>query len=1093
MPTIYDNKNTHLFSGLKDALKRSSKSDICTAYFNLRGWKKIASLIEAYQPENGGQCRLLLGMYGQGDHFRKEIAEEEEETRKVDGDKARKLKSEALQNLRKQLMKGIPTNEDEAGLKKLAQQLRDKKVIIKCFTRHPLHAKLYLTFNEVDFAKKIGFLGSSNFTLAGLEKNGELNIDILDQQNCEMLCNWFEEKWEDTFSLDISQKVIDIIEASWAGDMPYLPYHIYIKMAYHLSEDARKGLSDFFIPKELKDILFDFQAKAVRIATHYVCKKGGVLIGDVVGLGKTYIAIAVAKILEEEYGHQTLVLCPKNLEKMWNEFIQHPDWGLRGRVVPTSVVHRELPNLKRHHVIILDESHNLRNPQTKTYKIIQDYISQNESKCILLSATPYNKTYIDLSSQLGLFIDRDADLGIRPTKFLSEEGCNFFGSDSTLKAFENSTHPEDWQQLMAQFLVRRTRSFIKENYGYLDKSGRCYMKAHKGEKKFFPERIAKTVKYKIDGQYRKLFSEEVVNMINELKLARYDLNSYKKKNLEGLSKEEKDIFKDLERSRAHPKGFCRIGFFKRLESSGFAFLKSVQKHILRNCVFIYAIENNEKLFVKAGNSDIIIDAFDDTEGGITGFLEDSNDEDVYCFMEFDSYYQKAEKAYKKYKTKRKIHWISSSYFNENLLSDLRSDTENLISVLKGSKEWSPKKDLKIKKLEELLNKNYIKKAIVFSQSKETAEYLKEELSKRKMNKIALATGGMSDIQQTIKCFSPISNNENISSSDEIDILIATDVLSEGQNLQDCNTVINYDLPWAIIKLVQRVGRVDRIGQKEDKIYCHSFLPDDGLESLIQLKSRIQKRLRENAEVIGTDEQFFQDEKQLLTDLYSEKSSVLEKEMEEIDLPSYALEIWNKAIKKDPSLEGKIKEMPDSIHSSMEFDEKSNKVLLFAKSHISNDLLELDEKGNIITENQKEVLDKSMCTLDTPPKKRERSHYEVVKLGLESIKTKFQSVNHAGRLGTTRNPRKKIYDLFEKMSDKNDEDKSILDEIYMYPLLSDAESVLARMFRRKKSANEIREYIREKSRGEILVNKKESKRMSEKPRIICSMGLIKKEK
>ena len=275
--------------------------------------------------------------------------------------KQKGLKAEAVKNLRKQLMRGIPTNEDEKGLKKLAKQLKEKKVIVKCFTRHPLHAKLYLTFNN-EFANKVAFLGSSNLTLAGLEKQGELNIDVLDQKSCDDLCRWFDEKWEDRFSLDISQEIMDIIEESWAGDTPYLPYHIYIKMAYHLSEDARKGLTDFSIPNELKKILFEFQEKAVRIATHYVCQNEGVLVGDVVGLGKTYIAIAVAKILEEENGWQTLVLCPKNLENMWNEYIQHPDWGLRGRVIPTSRAQTELPKLKRHHIVILDESHNFRKP-----------------------------------------------------------------------------------------------------------------------------------------------------------------------------------------------------------------------------------------------------------------------------------------------------------------------------------------------------------------------------------------------------------------------------------------------------------------------------------------------------------------------------------------------------------------------------------------------------------------------------------------------------------------------------------------------------------------------------------------------------------
>jgi len=294
MPKIYDNKKASFLSGLHDALGRSYKADICTAYFNLRGWKRIANLIDKYEGEEQNQCRLLLGMYTSSDpQLRQELIQEEY---KIDNKTAKGLRADTIKNFKKQLMVGVPSNEDEKGLRQLAQQLRERKVVVKCFTRHPLHAKLYLTFNRTEFAGKIGFLGSSNLTYAGLEKNGELNIDVLDQQPCEDLCKWFEDKWNDQFSLDISEQIINLIEESWAGKELLLPYYIYLKMAYHLSEDARKGLTDFFIPEELKNILFDFQSAAVRIATRYVYHRNGVLLGDVVGLGKTLMAIATAKI-----------------------------------------------------------------------------------------------------------------------------------------------------------------------------------------------------------------------------------------------------------------------------------------------------------------------------------------------------------------------------------------------------------------------------------------------------------------------------------------------------------------------------------------------------------------------------------------------------------------------------------------------------------------------------------------------------------------------------------------------------------------------------------------------------------------------------
>ena len=1095
MPRIYDNKEVSFLSGLSDALGRSHKSDICTAYFNLRGWKKIASLIDKYEGGENNQCRLLLGMYAPDWQLRKELLQDEEEIWNTDNKKARRLRAEALKKFRNQLIMGVPSNEDERGLRKLVSQLKEKKVIVKCFTRHPLHAKLYLTFNQTEFAGKIGFLGSSNLTYAGLEKNGELNIDVLDQQPCENLSKWFEDKWQDQFSLDISQEIINLVEESWAGETLLSPWYIYMKMAWHLSEDARKGLTDFYIPKELKNVLFDFQSAAVRIAARHVSYKNGVLIGDVVGLGKTLMAIATAKILEEEHGWQSLILCPKNLENMWDEHIQK--WGIRGRVIPVSQVQQKLPSLKRHHIVIIDESHNLRNPLGKRYQIVKDYIAQNDSKCILLSATPYNKTYKDLSSQLGLFIDSDADLGVRPSKFLREEGKDFEGLVSSLKAFEESSYSEDWQQLMAQFLVRRTRSFIKENYGKKNKNGRYYLEVSSGGKRFFPERVAKTVSYEVDEQYKRLFSEEVVDMINDLKLARYDLNQYKKKGLIELSIEEKNLFKDLERSRAHPKGFCRINLFKRLESSGFSFLQSVQRHILRNCIFIYAIETGQDLIVGEKGGEIIADAFDDREGGMIGFSGE-NEETSWFFTDFNSFYKKAEEVYKKYKDKnsRSLRWISSSYFTGKLKEDLKKDTEQFISLLKKSKNWNPEKDLKLKKLEELLQKRQEKKVLIFTQSKETAEYLIYQLQSRGLKNSELITGGMDNIQIKIKRFSPISNEFNIkeSKNSEIDILVTTDVLSEGQNLQDCNTVVNYDLPWAIIKLIQRVGRIDRIGQEADTIFCHSFMPDAGLERLIQLRSRIQNRLRENAEVIGTDELFFEGEQQTLIDLYHEKSEILEKEIsDDIDLSSFALELWNKGIKKDPALEEKVKNMPDVVHSSKKIEKENQPegVLLFAKSHINNYLLYLNENGESIKEDQMSILKLAECQLDMKPLKRTEKHYEIIKSGLNTIYENLSKFDLSNRLGTSRNPRRKLFEKLYDIPEKSEEEIQILDDIHHYPLSHEAENTFKRMFRKKISDKEIFNLVREKHRNETLVNKKETKKLDEKPRIICSMGLVKK--
>src|SRR5919198_3513012 len=205
-----------------------------------------------------------------------------------------------------------------------------------------------------------------------------------------------------------------------ARENPPPPYHIYLKMAYHLSQEARTGVSEFHLPHDFGNKLFDFQVAAVKIAAHHLNKRGGVLIGDVVGLGKTLMATAVARIFEDDHDLETLIICPKNLVPMWEDYRTH--YRLRGRVLSISRAITELPKLRRYRLVLIDESHNLRNREGRRYRVIQDYLRANESKVILLSATPYNKTYIDLANQLRLFLPEDADVGIRPENLLRQLG-----------------------------------------------------------------------------------------------------------------------------------------------------------------------------------------------------------------------------------------------------------------------------------------------------------------------------------------------------------------------------------------------------------------------------------------------------------------------------------------------------------------------------------------------------------------------------------------------------------------------------------------------------------------------------------------------
>ena len=493
MPRIFDNIDLSLLPALRGTLALSEHADFCVGYFNLRGWKAIDEHIDHWSGGEGSCCRLLVGMQRLPQEDLSTALSVFRDGNDIDNQTAIRLKRSLAEDFRQQLMIGIPTNEDEKGLRRLAEQIRAKKVVVKLFLRHPLHAKLYLLFRPDPISPTIGYLGSSNLTFAGLSKQGELNIDVLDHDACQKLARWFEDRWEDRWCVDISNELIEIIEESWAREKPLPPYYVYLKMAYHLSQEARTGLSEFRLPRDFDQKLFEFQTAAVKIAAHHLNKRGGVLIGDVVGLGKTLMATAVARIFEDDHDLETLIMCPKNLVPMWEDY--RVQYRLRAKVLSISRAITELPKLRRYRLVLIDESHNLRNREGKRYRAIQEYLRANESKVILLSATPYNKTYIDLSNQLRLFVSEDADVGIRPENLLRDLGETEFirrhqCAVRSLAAFEKSEYADDWRELMRLYLVRRTRSFIQDNYATTDsRTGRKYLTFADGTRSYFPRRV----------------------------------------------------------------------------------------------------------------------------------------------------------------------------------------------------------------------------------------------------------------------------------------------------------------------------------------------------------------------------------------------------------------------------------------------------------------------------------------------------------------------------------------------------------------------------------------------------------------------------
>jgi hypothetical protein len=684
---------------------------------------------------------------------------------------------------------------------------------------------------------------------------------------------------------------------------------------------------------------------------------------------------------------------------------------------------------------------------------------------------------------------------------------------------------------MSLFMVRRTRSFIRDNYAKSDhEDGRRYLLFADGQRAYFPFRHPKRISFTIDeanshDQYARLYASDTVDIISNLNLPRYGLGNYLvKKPKKKPTVSEQKIMDNLSRGGRRLMGFSRTNLFKRLESSGQAFLLSVERHILRNYVFIHALENGLPLPIGTQGAEMLDPRFEDGDAEAadynTNTLADDDSFDppeVVSSDDFsrheptetdttnmpETFKQRAATIYDQYTNqyKGRFKWVRSDLFQKKLLKDLENDALAMIAIRQSFGQWDVAQDSKLNALYKLLTETHThEKVLIFSQFADTVHYLTEQLQARGLSDLAGVTGGSADPTALAWRFSPVSNSK-LEQGEELRILIATDVLSEGQNLQDCAIVVNYDLPWAIIRLIQRVGRIDRIGQQAGDIMAYTFWPADGVERIIRLRERLQQRLQENAEVIGTDEAFFEDEatNQPLVDLYHEKAGILDDELDtEVDLVSHAYQIWKNGTDANPRLKNIIPNLPIVSYATKE---KSAAlvgpagVLVYLNTGRGNSALAwLDQNGQSVTESQFDILRAAECSLDTPAQPRQENHHELVECGIDYIIHEQKTLG--GQLGRPSGARFKSYQRLKKyitelqatlFAHETEPIQKALDELFRYPLREAAKTSLNR---------QLRSNINDADLANLVVNLHQDERLClvqqaqelEDPQIICSMGL-----
>jgi len=768
-----------------------------------------------------------------------------------------------------------------------------QKVEIKSMVKpNFLHGKMYHITQQSGVEKAI--VGSSNFTVNGLGLGGspniELNLIVDNDRDRADLKAWFHELWDDNSGLveDVKDQVLKYLEQLYVENEPEF---IYFKTLFHifesfLDEQQKGGLltgQTGFFESEIWDMLYEFQKDGVKGAINKILKHNGCIIADSVGLGKTFEALAVIKYFEL-FNERVLVLCPKKLKENWSIWKQNDDRNILigDRFAYDILCHTDLGrgsgysgdiNLEtvkcgNYGLVVIDESHNFRgNPMDKLKdngeikinrakwlmeKIIKSGV---KTKVLLLSATPVNNNLRDLRNQISIITEGKNDAlfettGIKDIALSLKNAQTNFTNWADNKKNPNRTVKQLIEKLDSSFFklldeitIARSRKHIINFYNAEKEVGK------------FPERLKPISIYPNIDLKDRFFTYDALNKkILQYKLSVFNPSAYIK---EDMKKKYEDLaattgvlgFKQSDREHFLI-GMMKMNFLKRLESSIESFEISMDRTIQK----IENLENKIKEFLKS--------------------KQKSQQEDLETLQPEEDELEENGDDMEQWQVGKKLKFDLADLELTDWLDDLRKDKEALVDLYNNAVAVTPDRDAKLKLLKQLiedkanrfgvesetgfrsLNTNN-KKIIVFTAFADTANYLFDELKNwvhqdLKLN-IALVMGSQSktsfgkvEYSNILTNFSPIAKQrdkmKSMPQEGSIDVLIATDCISEGQNLQDCDCLVNYDIHWNPVRIIQRFGRIDRLGSKNEKIQLINFWPTKDLDAYINLKSRVEARM-----------------------------------------------------------------------------------------------------------------------------------------------------------------------------------------------------------------------------------------------------------
>jgi superfamily II DNA or RNA helicase/HKD family nuclease len=838
----------------------------------------------------------------------------------------------------------------EKGVYKFLEWLKSGKLEIRVYPEEKIHSKLYvITFDENDRDLGRVITGSSNFTKSGLVDNLEFNVELKNSSDYKYAKEKFDELWKK--GVDLGEKYIETIaENTWLKE-DITPYELYLKFLYEYFKEEinEEGISKCeYRPDNFKKL--KYQEHAVINAKRIVEEYGGVFLSDVVGLGKTYMGT----MLCEELGGKTLVLAPPHLidennEGSWENAFKNfgfrsKDYRCESVGMLDKIIKKELH--KEFNIVLIDESHRFRTEDTETYAKLAQIC--RGKKVILVTATPYNNSPKDLLAQIKLF-QRTRNSTIPNLRniegFFKKLEGNLKGLDrqrdnvAYLEITKNNSKLIR-ERILKYLMVRRTRKEIKKYYG----------EDLKKQKMNFPD-IAnpQPIYYEFNKKEDDVFFKTIKIISKDFKCARYTPLLYKKGDLGSDKQRQKNMRK-----------LMSMLLIKRLESSFFAFNQTVDRFVVSYEKFIEEY-NAGTVYVSKKYINKVFD-----------YLESGDLEAIDRLI-----------------SEGRVEKYNSDEFDENFIKDLQKDL-NILLKIKGLWENINRDPKIIAFKEKLASRKPVQggKSIIFTESKETAKYLMENLQDIFPKQILYFSGGMSSKEREIVMENFDANAKRI--KNDYKLLISTDVLAEGANLHQSNVVINYDIPWNPARIMQRVGRINRVDTKHDKIYTYTFFPTEQSNEQIKLKELAEAKIQAFITLLGTDAKLLTEGE--VPEGHSLFKRILSKEMIEGEDSDYESELgYLQEIRSvrdnNPALFEKIKKLPKKARTARKSKEDNSELLTyFRKGKLKKFFIVKSEENAISCEiDFIEAAKKLKVKQNEKRAKLNKLFYEMLKKNLEKLK------------------------------------------------------------------------------------------------------------